>query len=123
MLVMFKSRGFSSVNLNPLDIINQIRDLPITVFINMLLFIPIGSCISIKSKSMTRSVLIFLLVILSCEFSQYIFHLGILDIVDIILNLCGFILGYLIIDYYKSCGWYIESSGNLFSIRKANPSI
>lgn len=106
MLSLFKysSKIESSINLNPINIINDFEysSTTLVVFANLLMYIPIGMGIKFnfnKIKNYKLSIL-FLIYILIIESVQYIFNLGIFDVNDIILNFIGFYLGMFILNNY-----------------------
>lgn len=86
-----------SINLIPFResvIINGKIDLD-EIFDNVLVFIPVGVYISMlnKDKSFFQKLLPILVLTLSYESLQYIFHIGATDITDIITNTSGGIIG------------------------------
>ncbi len=113
-VIMLKSRGIRGINIDLLSVVEQFVESPITVLMNLILFIPIGTVAYLFSRSTVKSVLCALIFILACEISQYIFALGIFDIVDIVLNTYGFILGCLVAEYTVSKGIKIKRDGAYF---------
>ncbi len=68
------------------------------VFGNFILFYPMGvflPCLFKKARTVKKTLLIALCTILLVEVVQLTFRLGIFDIDDLILNISGWILGYL----------------------------
>lgn len=65
----------------------------LNIFGNIILFIPMGIIINYKKTSLRLKILFLLIIIILIEISQLIFNLGIFDIMDIILNLIGGIIG------------------------------
>ena len=68
------------------------------VFGNFILFYPMGiflPCLFRRVRTLGKSLLISLCTILAVECVQLVFRLGIFDIDDLILNMAGWILGYL----------------------------
>lgn len=92
---MLKSRGISGFNVNPLLIVQEFLQAPLTVLFNMLAFMPIGFMLAWKCQSPKVTILLFLAFITICELIQSILHLGIFDVDDILLNTFGFALGFL----------------------------
>ena len=65
---------------------------------NFILFYPMGvflPCLFRSVRTVKKSLLISLCTILSVEIVQLVFRLGIFDIDDLILNMAGWILGFL----------------------------
>ena len=65
---------------------------------NLVLFYPMGMCLPClfpRIRTLKQTVLISLCTILSVEIIQIIFRRGIFDIDDLILNMAGWILGFL----------------------------
>lgn len=113
-LIMMKSRGVQGLNLNPLDLINHFACSPATVFFNMLVFLPFGITFHSKGVSFKESTVIGFAVSLFCEAAQFIFKLGLFDIVDITLNVFSFIFGYCIADYVSSSGFRFAKKSKYF---------
>lgn len=88
-VLFFKSQGISGINLNlGTSIFEMIHIDPKLALGNLLLFVPLGFLFPGKWQSWLR----FFLLISLVEVAQYIFHLGFLDIGDILLNSLGFML-------------------------------
>lgn len=85
-IIMLKSRGISGFNVNPLLIVQELLQAPLTVLFNMLAFMPIGLMLAWKCQSPKVTILLFLAFITICELIQSILHLGIFDVDDILLN-------------------------------------
>lgn len=98
--LLLKSPGTQGVNL---DFSRFIMDLEYSTFeivMNTVLFIPIGLLLGNKKRIFT---MIFLSItfILSIEITQYLFKLGIFDVIDIATNFTGVLIGYLIARIYN----------------------
>lgn len=69
-----------------------------TVFINIIgniiIFIPLGVLLSIYRQNLFVSIMIIIAIIIAIESMQYFTKRGIFDILDILLNMIGSILGY-----------------------------
>lgn len=69
-----------------------------TVFINIIgniiIYIPLGIILSLNKRNIIISFLIMVLIIVLFESLQYISKRGIFDILDILLNLLGSVIGY-----------------------------
>ncbi|EHJ52006.1 VanZ family protein [Streptococcus macacae] len=89
-LLFLKNIGSQGLILNPLSFIRDIshgsRFVP---FMNLVMFIPLGFLFSLTKLNLSLT-LLGLVLIESC---QYVFHLGVLDLGDITLNLLSIIIG------------------------------
>ncbi|MGT2910149.1 VanZ family protein [Streptococcus cameli] len=119
-VVLLKSRGIQGINLNPLNLISLFLESPFEFLSNIFFFIPLGSLFFIKHLAFRRSIFYGLFFIILLELSQYFLHLGIFDIVDILLNTCGFLLGYLLLDLVFSSGWILQKKGNYYLVVRDN---
>ncbi|WP_270272551.1 VanZ family protein [Bifidobacterium dentium] len=117
-IIMLKSRGISGFNVNPLLIVQELLQAPLTVLFNMLAFMPIGFMLAWKCQSPKVTILLFLAFITICELIQSILHLGIFDVDDILLNTFGFALGFLAQNHADSRGWSMQRQGNFVTISK-----
>lgn len=94
-VVMVKDPGRTGVNLNPFTLINDLMTIPFYPISNFMFFVPVGFFMGyIFRKKIPR--ILFLagyIVSLILEIIQLIFHLGIFDVTDIILNGSGFAVG------------------------------
>ncbi|WP_394993289.1 VanZ family protein [Emticicia sp.] len=65
------------------------------IFLNILIFIPLGLYVGIlfKKLSITRKIFSFFLVSFTCEAMQFVLRIGAFDITDIINNTFGGIIG------------------------------
>ncbi|WP_428860510.1 VanZ family protein [Bifidobacterium dentium] len=104
----------SGFNVNPLLIVQEFLQAPLTVLFNMLVFMPIGFMLARKYQSPKVTILLFLAFIMICELIQSILHLGIFDVDDILLNTFGFALGF----HADSRGWSMQRQGNFVIISK-----
>lgn len=69
--------------------------------INLLLFVPLGMYLKFIFKNNKFSnVLIIILLSLNFELLQYILHIGVSDITDIIMNTLGGIIGIILISVF-----------------------
>jgi glycopeptide antibiotics resistance protein len=92
--VLFKSRGMQGINLNPLEIVNNINEGAFEVFMNILIFVPFGLGCVYFLKTPKKTILVSLILIVLAELAQYAFSLGFCDIIDVITNLLGVVLGF-----------------------------
>ena len=66
---------------------------------NLLIFLPLGTYLPIiwkKCRSLSATLLVSLTVLIGIELLQFLTLLGTLDIDDLILNMCGILLGYIL---------------------------
>lgn len=113
-LVMLKSRGVSGVNLNPLNIVDQFRFSPATVFFNLFVLVPAGALLRARGVAPARAAAGTALVVVACELAQWLLRLGICDVVDIALNLFGCAFGYCVADAAAAWGLVWEPVGGHF---------
>jgi len=104
----FHGGQFISINIVPFMTIKNYTSLIaygryrlfiINVLGNIVVFIPFGYLvIKYFMKYQKKYILIIFAICIPCtiEITQYIFHLGILDVDDVILNFIGIIIGYLL---------------------------
>lgn len=83
-------------NLNPLLLLDQLKsfDGVITAILNVILFMPIGYLF--KNNKFGTLIAIMLPIEFMIESTQLIFKVGVFDVDDIILNIIGISLGYLL---------------------------
>ena len=86
-ILFFKSIGIYGIELNPLMFLSDFFSM--VVFLNLILFIPLGFLVPLTKKNISSFIIFITLV----EISQYVFHLGFFDFGDIVTNTCGFIFG------------------------------
>ncbi|NTM16494.1 VanZ family protein, partial [Enterococcus faecium] len=80
---------------HPLSFLSEfINGDAIIVMRNIIMFIPLGWILSLKKKHLGIVVLGIWLI----EIAQYVFHLGIFDVGDIIANAAGFVVGTIIME-------------------------
>lgn len=105
--LFFKTIGITGVNFN---ILNLATDLiggePIILIMNILFFIPMGFLFIFNKKNS----IIFLLSIFIIEVLQMVFNVGIFDVVDILLNYVGFIIGTIVLSNSKVRNILFDSS-------------
>jgi len=106
--VMLKSRGLQSFNLNILDLYIQLSRFPLTVVLNVLIFVPLGALTFKYIKSPRKAFPFALALILVIEALQYFLHLGVADIVDVVANMLGFALGYMPVCIMKKKGFSVD---------------
>ena len=94
LLLFFRVYHDNNINLNILELFNfETTNLSQTI-LNLILFIPIGYWL--KHLKIGSVLLISLLLITSIELLQFVSHRGIFDVVDILINTIGIMIGYII---------------------------
>jgi len=94
LLLFFRVYHDNNINLNLLELFNfETTNLSQTI-LNLILFIPIGYWL--KHLKISSVLLISLLLITSIELLQFVSHRGIFDVVDILINTIGIMIGYII---------------------------
>ena len=94
LLLFFRVYHDNNINLNLLELFNfETTNLSQTI-LNLILFIPIGYWL--KHLKISSVLLLSLLLITSIELLQFVSHRGIFDVVDILINTIGIMIGYII---------------------------
>lgn len=94
LLLFFRVYHDNNINLNILELFNfETTNLSQTI-LNLILFIPIGYWL--KHLVISSVLLLSLLLITSIELLQFVSHRGIFDVVDILINTIGIMIGYII---------------------------
>ena len=94
LLLFFRVYHDHNINLNILELFNfETTNLSQTI-LNLILFIPIGYWL--KHLKISSVLLLSLLLITSIELLQFVSHRGIFDVVDILINTIGIMIGYII---------------------------
>lgn len=125
---LFKSVGVRDINLNPGDIVSQMRYAPESLLANVLMYVPLGALVRVKSSRYRTIILTGLGVSLAFELIQYAFALGILDVVDIVANGIGAMAGFVAVGALGNHGLRLvpAESGHVsvsFSPKHAAPSL
>lgn len=94
-VLLLKSPGVQEVNLDLSDVVAQLRDHPWALFLNAILFVPVGAFLAYRKRTLGTSLLVIGVASASIEILQYLFALGISDVVDLCANIVGGIAGYL----------------------------
>jgi glycopeptide antibiotics resistance protein len=105
-LVMLKSIGVQGLNLDFTQIVTDFSISPSEMFMNIVLFIPLGVMIKRVMKRFTLSIVAGLVLSIIIENIQYVFHLGIFDVIDIAMNFAGIVLGVALSKYWYSIRTY-----------------
>lgn len=111
-VILLKSNGIQGWNLDVSNIFSQVIEYPTSVILNMVLFIPLGGTIYALIKSPLKAFGVALCSVIGIEFIQYIFSLGIADVVDVMLNMMGFTLGYLVPSLLSDYGIVLAKKKN-----------
>ena len=94
LLLFFRVYHDNNINLNILELFNfETTNLSQTI-LNLILFIPIGYWL--KRLKINSALLMSFLLVTSIELLQFVSHRGIFDVVDILINIIGMMIGYLI---------------------------
>ena len=94
LLLFFRVYHDNNINLNILELFNfETTNLSQTI-LNLILFIPIGYWL--KHLKISSVLLLSLLLITSIELLQFVSHRGIFDVVDILIDILGIMIGYII---------------------------
>jgi glycopeptide antibiotics resistance protein len=110
-VVMLKSPGIQGFNLDVSDLYREIIGYPVSVLVNLLLFAPVGMLAIRYVRSLPKALALALGLIGAIETVQYVLHLGIFDVVDIILNMIGFTVGYLVLGIMRDAGFRVVQDG------------
>lgn len=79
-----------------LKIIFQNKTVFLNIFGNIILFVPLGIIINYQKKNLIFKIFSLTIIVILLEIIQFILNLGIFDILDIILNFLGGIIGILL---------------------------
>lgn len=94
LLLFFRVYHDNNINLNILELFNfETTNLSQTI-LNLILFIPIGYWL--KRLKINSALLMSFLLVTSIELLQFVSHRGIFDVVDILINTIGIMIGYII---------------------------
>lgn len=94
LLLFFRVYHDNNINLNILELFNFATTNLSQTILNLILFIPIGYWL--KHLKISSVLLLSLLLITSIELLQFVSHRGIFDVVDILINTIGIMIGYII---------------------------
>lgn len=105
--INYQDTEFLTVNFIPLStmkryfgllVIGEYRDFIINIIGNIVVFIPVG--FFVISRMFKKRIVILIVMTLGIpiiiEMIQYLFSVGIMDIDDVILNVLGILIGYLV---------------------------
>ena len=104
-ILFFKSVGIRGYEWNVFKLIEYLRYDTTAALINLSLFIPMGLFIK---RLNVKTVFLSIGMLFGIEVIQYIFSLGIFDLLDILLNFIGLLIGYQLRRLIKSQNIIIE---------------
>ncbi|MFJ5625269.1 VanZ family protein [Peribacillus loiseleuriae] len=85
---------------------------------NILIFIPIGWMLYLLLRGFWWTMFAGLALVLPIELSQYVFRLGITDVVDVMTNMTGILVGFLIVALIRLFGVKFYDRGIYWAFRK-----
>lgn len=91
--ILGKSVGIRGINLNLADVVATVQVYPGMLLLNIALFVPLGWYLCRRFGSIARAALVALAVSFVLEVLQYVFELGLTDIVDVCANTLGGFMG------------------------------
>lgn len=92
-MLFTKARAYHSFNLNPFEVYLNNGQQIVELFLNISYFIPLGCLYGIRANKLEAAI-IALVTIIGIETIQYVFYIGTFDIIDIISNMLGCMMGY-----------------------------
>lgn len=104
-ILFYKSVGIRGYEWNVFKLIEYLRYDTTAALINISLFIPMGLFIK---RLDVKTILLSIAMLFGIEAIQYIFSLGIFDLLDILLNFVGLLIGYQLRRFIKSQNIVIE---------------
>lgn len=85
---------------------------------NILIFIPIGWMFYVLLRGFWRTLFAGLALVLLIELSQYVFRLGVTDVVDVMTNMTGILAGFLIFALIRLFGVKLYDRGSYWAFRQ-----
>lgn len=85
---------------------------------NILIFIPIGWMLYLLFRGFWRTIFVGLPLVLLIELSQYVFRLGVTDVVDVMTNMTGILAGFLIFALIRLFGVKFYDKGIYWAFRQ-----
>ncbi|RBP88238.1 VanZ like protein [Cytobacillus firmus] len=85
---------------------------------NILIFIPIGWMLYLLFRGFWRTMFVGLPLVLLIELSQYVFRLGVTDVVDVMTNMTGILSGFLIFALIRLFGVKFYDRGIYWAFRQ-----
>lgn len=108
-IVFLKSMGIGEVNFDLSDLLLQIIEYPVSVGVNFLLFVPLGTLVAWRLRSLPKTVAVGLLIVCFIEGVQYALSLGIADVVDVVVDLAGIAFGGVAARLAQILGFQLEA--------------
>lgn len=101
-LVLFgKSIGVSGINLD----LFQPDAVSMGTLLNLLVFVPIGFFLQLRTRETKKTIFGGLCLVVGIEAAQCVLRLGIADVIDVIANLSGIVVGVFLCSILNRSGW------------------
>lgn len=113
-----RTPGTRGINLDITQFGAQFASTPLDMMWNIVIFLPLGMVLQALIKSMWKTAIGAAVLALIVEGAQYIFSVGIFDILDIVLNVGGIMLGALIISSAMLDGWHFGMDRHFLTLTK-----
>lgn len=113
-----RTPGTRGINLDITQFGAQFASTPLDMMWNIAIFLPLGMVLQALIKSMWKTAIGAAVLALMVEGAQYIFSVGIFDILDIVLNVGGIMLGALIISSAMLDGWHFGMDRHFLTLTK-----
>lgn len=113
-----RTPGTRGINLDITQFGAQFASTPLDMMWNIAIFLPLGMVLQALIKSMWKTAIGAAVLALIVEGAQYIFSVGIFDILDIVLNVGGIMLGALIISSAMLDGWHFGMDRHFLTLTK-----
>lgn len=101
--ITFLNRKFGGISYGVnFDLLKIFDESKRNIILNLIIYIPFGAYIQYRlRKSIKITLPLFILFISVMEFTQFITKAGFLDIIDMLLNTSGFLIGFLSMQYMR----------------------
>lgn len=116
--LFMRTPGIRGLNLSLAEFGTQFSSTPMEMMWNVLMLLPVGIVVQLLTKKTWKTALIGLVVVIMIEGTQYIFSVGVFDVVDIILNVTGILMGAFIISSSALEGWHMARDRHYLSYTK-----
>lgn len=113
-----RTPGTRGINLDITQFGAQFASTPLDMMWNIAIFLPLGMVLQALIKSMWKTAIGAAVLALIVEGAQYIFSVVIFDILDIVLNVGGIMLGALIISSAMLDGWHFGMDRHFLTLTK-----
>lgn len=113
-----RTPGTRGINLDITQFGAQFASTPLDMMWNIAIFLPLGMVLQALIKSIWKTAIGAAVLALIVEGAQYIFSVGIFDILDIVLNVGGIMLGALIISSAMLDGWHFGMDRHFLTLTK-----